>query len=250
MIKANKIKWTNPKEFLINYTKRETLLYKITDAFLFEILNFFNYLRQGHVIRERRIKKYLKKHKIKKLHIGCGSCLYNGFLNSDAVSGQIHLDIRKKLPFNSGIFDEIYSNHLIEHVYKKDFIFFLKECRRVLKPHGKIIFGTPDLKKIIETFYILEDKEKMKVIASGHEIFSFDDEFHVAGYINDLSHIFFGHKFLYDYDYLEYLLKKKGFININHKDNLHTSDNYINEKLKDRINSFWDATTLTIEAEK
>lgn len=238
------------KMILIKRTKRETLSYKIIDSLLFEILSFINYLRKGHLIRECYIRKYLKENKVCKLHLGCGNNYYKGFLNSDALSGKIYIDIRKKLPFRSNTFDEIYSNHLIEHIYKKDFISFVKECKRVLKPEGKIIFCTPDMIKIMKIFLIEKNKYKIDIISHGHKEFSFDKNFFVSNYINDLSHIFFGHKYLYSFEYLSYIINREGFIKIKQKNNYNTSDNYVNKKLKEEKNKFWDLTSSTIEAEK
>lgn len=80
-----------------------------------------------------------------KLHLGSGAVILPGWLNIDfdssLASGIYPLDIRNPLPFPDNSISVIFSEHLIEHLSKKDGLELLKECRRVLKPYAPIRFG-------------------------------------------------------------------------------------------------------------
>ena len=45
-------------------------------------------------------------------------------------------DLTKRLPFDDGSVDAVYSSHLFEHIYYSDAEAILQECHRVLKPGG------------------------------------------------------------------------------------------------------------------
>lgn len=52
-------------------------------------------------------------------------------------------DVQRRIPFDSGQFDVIVANEIIEHLYDPDT--FLKEVSRVLAKNGLLIIGTPNL---------------------------------------------------------------------------------------------------------
>jgi len=54
-----------------------------------------------------------------------------------------------RLPHRS--FDVITLNHVIEHVY--DPVSFLKECRRVIKPGGRVVITTPNFSSLGHTIF-------------------------------------------------------------------------------------------------
>lgn len=56
----------------------------------------------------------------------------------------VYGDVRKRLKFSRDSVDYIYSSHLLEHLFRDEAIFFLKECFRVLKTEGKIRICLPD----------------------------------------------------------------------------------------------------------
>jgi len=76
----------------------------------------------------------------------------NNLNNDKAIIYKKH-DVSEGLPYENAKFDVVHSSELIEHV--KDTIFFIKECKRVLKPGGRMIISTPNLhywRNIIEWF--------------------------------------------------------------------------------------------------
>ena len=74
--------------------------------------------------------------------------------NSEMLKGiEIRLsDIENdSFPFSDETFDIVFSKSVIEHFWKPDN--FIKECRRVLKPGGRIIVMTPDWQSQRRIFY-------------------------------------------------------------------------------------------------
>lgn len=64
-------------------------------------------------------------------------------------------DVSKKLPFDNGSIDYIYSSHLIEHLNKEKGEKLIQECFRVLKKGGLFRLVVPDL-ELLANDYIKE----------------------------------------------------------------------------------------------
>lgn len=54
------------------------------------------------------------------------------------------VDIRKRLPFETGSVDGVYSSHTLEHLYLDEAQRVLGECRRVLRTGGVLRLALPD----------------------------------------------------------------------------------------------------------
>ena len=84
---------------------------------------------------------------IKKLHIGCGDHPLDGWVNCDlnpCRSDILRMDATWPFPFGDGEFDRVFSEHMIEHVPHSGGLAMLAECRRVLKPGGRVRISCPD----------------------------------------------------------------------------------------------------------
>ncbi|MBF0595257.1 MAG: methyltransferase domain-containing protein [Candidatus Omnitrophica bacterium] len=55
------------------------------------------------------------------------------------------------LPFTDNYFDVVFSKSVIEHLFNPEK--FVSECRRVLKPGGRIIMMTPDWESTMKVFF-------------------------------------------------------------------------------------------------
>lgn len=87
------------------------------------------------------------------LHLGCGDRKFEGFINIDALPGaDMVLDLTQPLPFGQSTVTAIYSEHFIEHITQAQAIRLLRECRRILKPHGVVRIATPDLAQIVADY--------------------------------------------------------------------------------------------------
>lgn len=81
---------------------------------------------------------------MKKLNLGCGKDLKEGYVNIDIVDygGNMIHDINTfPYPFEENTFDEIFASHILEHVY--NFNKTVTELYRILKPGGLLIVYAP-----------------------------------------------------------------------------------------------------------
>lgn len=90
---------------------------------------------------------YICQNGSKKLHIGCGGNIFEGWLNTDLTPYSniiAFLDASKEFPIKDNMFDYIYSEHTFEHLDFKGQLNYLRESYRILKPGGKIRIATPN----------------------------------------------------------------------------------------------------------
>jgi len=113
-----------------------------------------------------------------KLNLGCGAVTPEGWVNVDYAVGAsmaklpffgvinrrlgiINLDwnrdivvhdLRTRFPWDDESVDIIYTSHTLEHLSREEGIFFLSECRRVIRPQGLIRIVVPDLAHIISGY--------------------------------------------------------------------------------------------------
>lgn len=86
------------------------------------------------------IPAYLKREKPVLLHLGCGTNLLEGWLNTDKepTYGAALLDVTQRFPLPNDSVDCIYAEHLLEMFPAVDVVAILEECLRVLKRGGMI----------------------------------------------------------------------------------------------------------------
>ncbi|MFJ8039310.1 class I SAM-dependent methyltransferase [Kitasatospora sp. NPDC096147] len=120
------------------------------------------------------------------------------------------LDISRPLPFEDGVVDWIYAEHLIEHVPLNVALYWLKECHRVLAPGGLLRITTPDLAKYL-TSYVQDDgfltrhRRRLSKLGFGPPM---PDR--KAFLINQIF-AYYGHRWIYDQAELTYVLTEAGF---------------------------------------
>lgn len=134
---------------------------------------------------------------MKKLNLGCGEDYKQGYLNVDAFDSTV-ADKKMQaydLQVEDNSFDEILMSQLIEHLGIVGSIHCLSECYRVLKPDGKLIIETPNIKKSFE-IYLHGGREDRKNILPW--IYGVD----ISGMV---------HRFCFPEDLLEETLKQVGF---------------------------------------
>jgi predicted SAM-dependent methyltransferase len=163
------------------------------------------------------------------LQLGAGIRKVNGFTNVDLSGADINLDLTyKTLPWVDNCFENIVSQHLIEHLYVHDeLIPLLKELHRILAPGGSIWLATPDMEKICQSYIQNKCADLVKDRENRMPWWKLGD-YPSQHMMNDLFHQEGEHKNLFDYEYLEWILRKVGFATIEK-----SSENALIEKFPD-----------------
>jgi predicted SAM-dependent methyltransferase len=201
------------------------------------------------------VEHYFAENEITKLHLGCGSELLEGWLNSDLSPSSnriLRLDATDPFPFPDETFDYVFSEHMIEHNSYSNGLAMLNECYRVLKDNGKIRISTPDLSFLIDLYNQDKSVLQREYIEWATDTFInsapyYDDTFVINNFVRD-----WGHLFIYDERTLRLALEKSGFTAIT-RCNLNESDN---EELKQLENEnrmpkgFLKLESFTLEAIK
>lgn len=114
---------------------------------LYEIFRDKKNTKKRFKTQTRLIGEYLKNEEIKKLQIGCGKNILEGWLNTDLIETDIimYLDAGISFPIENGTFDFIYSEHLFEHLKVEQQINMLNEGYRILKKGGIMRIAMPNL---------------------------------------------------------------------------------------------------------
>jgi len=190
--------------------REEGLTNQIFFSLKLEILKIFNIFYR--IRRKSKIKEYFKTREgdQKKIHFGGGIEKLEGFLNTDIV-GKIPINIAKKLPFSSESLDVIFSCHVVEHLYYKQFRVFIKETFRILKEGGIHIIMTPSLTRLIDALYY--NKELRVKLLRGHEKLT-KIKLDPAIFLNYMMHIYYGHRFIHDLESITRVAKKTGYSQI------------------------------------
>lgn len=146
------------------------------------------------------------------LQLGAGIRKVNGFINVDLSGADVNLDLTyKTLPWKDESFDNIVSQHLIEHLYIKDeLIPLLMELYRILKKDGAVWLATPDLEKICQSYLKNKCKDLVEDRKKRMPEWDFED-YPTQHMMNDLFHQEGEHKNLFDFELLTWILNQAGF---------------------------------------
>ena len=232
---------------MIDVQNERAFLWHNFRAFVgFQVEVWKAWMFNGHFVRSKAIKAYLKKNQTRKLHIG-STYEVDGFLNSQ-ITGAVPIDITQKLPFPDASLDLIYSSHLVEHIHRKQLELFLCDAHRVLRPGGKHIIATPSLEKIMQVAYGEDEQKKSLLFARGAQFHRDND--HTACHQINLTMRAFGHRFLVDLDYMKWIGAKTGYTHICKIDNDQLPDEGLNAYIRARKPERWHCETETFCLEK
>lgn len=173
------------------------------------------FLRRFHC---RSINRYIESNSIKKLQLGCGPNVLEGWLSTDInpipKKGILYIDVTKAINFNDNTFNYVFHEHLIEHLRYGQGVKLIQECWRILKPGGKLRVATPDLSFIMH-FYNQEKSElQTKYLHWVIDTFMADVNIYLDTFVINNLFYNFDHKFIYDSKLLRHIFEKSGFINI------------------------------------
>jgi len=151
------------------------------------------------------------------VNIGAGASGVGGWVNLDGFrdSGvDCVVDARKDLPFDDESVRGIFSEHFFEHVdYAEEAPRLLRECYRVLMPGGVMRLVVPDAEKYLAAY----TRGDWNSLASIRPLEDRRDTHYGWVYNTRMELINFvfrqgqQHKFAYDFETMEFLLKKTGF---------------------------------------
>jgi predicted SAM-dependent methyltransferase len=141
------------------------------------------------------------------LHFGCGTSILPGWINLDGWPRKdvdYVCDLRARIPLADASCRLIYTEHVLEHIDRQFMPAVLTELRRVLAPGGRLRIVVPDCEKFAAA-YARNDREWFR--AAVRDCGSFGDG------LNDIFRNHF-HRFIYDFQTLEWALRSAGFVSI------------------------------------
>lgn len=152
------------------------------------------------------------------LNLGCGPNVIQGMVNADFFGSirywrnkrklEWHLDLRYPLNCEDSVFDGVFSEHALEHLYIDEASALLAELYRVMKNRAVIRLSVPNLEKYVGFYQDTLDKEDTDF---------FDELFQrPAAAIRNLTQNYLHHS-VWDYQELEYHLEQVGFSNVERK---------------------------------
>jgi predicted SAM-dependent methyltransferase len=169
--------------------------------------------------RSAQIVQYLRANSVRKLQLGTGSNPYQGWLNTDVSdytrTGEVvYLDVRKPFPLPDRSFDLVFSEHMIEHMAYMDGLHCLRECRRVLKPDGRIRVATPSLYRLVQLYEPDVNDVRQRYTRWSIDTFIEEADAYLPGFVLNNFVRAFGHEFVYDEWTLRHALESAGFVGV------------------------------------
>lgn len=152
------------------------------------------------------------------LHLACGSNHKPGWLNIDCYRRppcvpDITLDLRRSLPFADNSCSRIYSEHFFEHVAFPDSAAgMLNDWMRVLQPGGELAIGVPDPAPVLAA-YLKDQVHPYFEYFLGHP----SVRRHLGTKMEAINWLFRQggeHHFIYDFQSLQLMLQRAGFVGI------------------------------------
>jgi predicted SAM-dependent methyltransferase len=173
----------------------------------------------GVLRRRRQINRYLDGHELRKLHLGAGQNVRPGWLNTDLhdygrPDELVYLDARRPFPLPDESFDLVFSEHMLEHLSYAEGLRCLGECRRVLRPDGRIRIATPSLEQLVRLYDSELSDVQHRYIRWAVESFVPETDAPLPGFVvNNFLHAW-GHRFVYDRKTLRHALESAGFVDV------------------------------------
>jgi hypothetical protein len=120
---------------------------------------------------------------MKSLNLGCGAAKISGADNVDInpdCKADLIFDFKKPFPLESGIYDEVYLFHVIEHIEKKYHLQLFTEIRRVMKDDGTLFVSYPEFSKIVANWLVNKNADRTFWEATIYGRQSWSSDYHVC----------------------------------------------------------------------
>lgn len=162
------------------------------------------------------IRDYVREAETRKLQIGAGPYLLDGWLNTDIepYPEVSYLDAAARFPLADGSFRYVFSEHVIEHLTLEQADQMLAESLRILEAGGKIRIATPDLRKLVALFDDQPSEAARDYIPGKLDWHGWPRRGTPESVILNLQLREFGHRFMYDEPTLRDSLERAGFSEI------------------------------------
>lgn len=168
-------------------------------------------------IRPLMVARYIKEHAVRKLQIGAHVCALPGWLNTDLYPQSVtdvSLDATKTFPLPDESFDYVFSEHQLEHISYSEGVEMLGECRRILRPGGKIRLAVPSLDRLVELVKPTRTDLQERYIRYSSQFFWPSVQNPGPCFAFNSAFMYWGHKFIYDKATLRYTLEATGFMQV------------------------------------
>lgn len=155
------------------------------------------------------------------VNIGAGHAGKSGWVNIDGFAHHginCRYDARKRLPFSDSSVKGIFTEHFFEHIdYTEEAPLFLDECYRVLINGGVIRIIVPDAEKYLNA-YVRRDWQDLASIRAldanmrdNYFKFKYNTRMELINFVFRQDQ---EHKFAYDFETIEFILKHNKFVEI------------------------------------
>lgn len=166
----------------------------------------------------------LPPERMRRLHLGPGPDLREGWLNIDYLPAPtgglieggrlLNFDLRQGLPVPDGCADVIYSSHFFEHLFFDHAKRLVSHCHRALRPGGVLRTALPNYRTLFKAYAagdrtFLESPHQMEMLSymPAHNR-------HFADLLSRWVYEFEQHRYIYDVENFSALLEAAGFVNI------------------------------------
>ena len=164
-----------------------------------------------------QIAKYNAAHAVRKLHVGCGHNLLDGWLNADVTPEHtcvLYLDATSPFPIGDATFDYIYSEHVIQHFPFRLGQVMLRECCRTLKPGGVLRLSTPNLLSLASLLTERQGAAQTEYTRLVSDKYIPENTGHLPAFVVNNFFWDFSHQFVYDPESMLHAMKRAGFASI------------------------------------
>ena len=168
----------------------------------------------------RRVQKRYRNADNLLVNLGPGFQGKEGWVNVDVCRGPFVnclYDCRKSLPFPDESVRAIFSEHFVEHIdYTEEIPYFLSECHRVLKKDGVFRIVVPDAEKFLRAYCRGGWDDLKRVRPLTEELVDglaskYNTRLELINVVFRQGH---EHKFAYDFETLQFVLRRYGFSEI------------------------------------
>ena len=164
-----------------------------------------------------QIARYSAVHPVRKLHVGCGHNILDGWLNADVApehSCVLYLDATSPFPIADASFDYIYSEHVIQHFPFRLGQVMLSECCRILKPGGVLRLSTPDLVRLASLLTDRHGATQTEYTRLVSDKYIPENTARLPAFVVNNFFWDFTHQFVYDPESLQHAMKRAGFTSV------------------------------------